>query len=87
MSHSGGREEPSHDQRDKIRQVCRRLGALTRLTDLVLGCNVPGDSLEIELEFTFDTRVEAMAFVCAAWYGRTCVVRVAVGSCAVLATA
>jgi len=86
MSHRG-REKPAHDQRDKIRQVYRQLGALTRLTDLVLGCNVPGDSSEVELEFNFDTRVEAMEFVCATWYGWTYVVRVAVGSCAVLATA
>lgn len=52
--------ETQLERRDKICQVYKQLGQLTRLRHARIGCNVLGGSSEVELDFTLENGLEAM---------------------------
>ncbi|KAG0099084.1 hypothetical protein BGZ93_009278 [Podila epicladia] len=57
MSHTvaDGETEAKQERRDKIGCVYHQLKALTRLKEMVVGCDVLRSS-KVELDFTFETK-------------------------------
>lgn len=53
-------KETSEERRAKIHGVYKQLGALTRMKQLYLGCDVLGGPSEVELDFSLESGLEAM---------------------------